>query len=150
MLRRPPFVAALLLAALPLASCGGDGSLSASDLRTRASAICTRAGQATDRVAVPSSADEAGRFLRQGLVQMQPALVQLRKLKAPKDLRADYDQALSLSAREIDVISRHEREIRDGGDAIDAFRQLGGELDPLVAQESARWRTLKIPACVKR
>jgi hypothetical protein len=148
MLRRALPVPVLLLA-LALGACG-DGSLGASELRTQASAICTKTAAATDRVAVPSTPAQGGRFLQQGIAHLRPAVAQLRELKAPEQLRRSYDRAVELAGRELALIVRDERAIAGGDDVIDTFRRLEAALEPLTMQENAYWRALQIPACVRR
>ncbi len=138
-----------LLLALGLAACGDD-SLSADELRVRATAICARTAGATDRVPVPARPSEGGAFLSEGLAQLRPAVRRLTALKAPEDLRERYDRAVELAAEEIALIARHERAIAAGDDVIDTFRRLDDALAPLTAREDAYWRGLEIPACVRR
>jgi hypothetical protein len=150
MLRRALPVPALALAlALALGACGDD-SLTAQQLHDQAGAICTRAAAATDRVAVPSTPDQGGRFLQDGLAHLRPALAQLRALKAPQDVRRRYDRAVELAAQEVALIARHERGIAGGDDVIDSYRRLDRSLEPLMRTENAYWRGLGIPACVRR
>jgi hypothetical protein len=152
MLRRALLVLALVLVlvlALALGACG-DGSLSAGELRTQASAICTRTAAATDRIPVPSTPAEGRRFLSQGIARLRPAAAQLRALKAPHALRPRYDRAVQLADREVALIAAHERAIAGGDDVTDTYRRLATALDPLTQQEDAYWRGLGIPACVRR
>lgn len=145
-------VAALLLVvalALVLGACGED-SLDAGQLRSQAGAICTRATRATDRVAVPAAPDQGARFLAQGLAQLRPAAARLRALKAPQELRGQYDRAVQLAGQEIALIARHERAITHGGDPADAFHQLAAAMQPLTTEENAYWRALDIPSCVRQ
>ncbi len=148
MLRRALPVLALLLA-LALGACGDD-SLTAQQLHDQASAICARAAAATDRVALPSTPEQGGAFLQQGLAHMRPAVAQLRALKAPKDVRERYDRAVQLAAQEVVLIARHEHAIAGGDDVIDSYRRLDRALEPLTRTENAYWRGLQIPACVRR
>lgn len=151
MLRRSPLVVAPFLLLLLLASSGcGSDSLSADQLRSQASAICTRTAAATDRIAVPSTADQGGRFLREGVARMRPALAQLRALKPPGSMSSEYARAVALGDREVALIARKAQAIAKGDDVIDAFRQLSGQLTPLANQEDVYWRALLIPACVRR
>ena len=150
--RRAAAPLALIAAAalsVPLAGCGDD-SLTAEQLRVQASDICARTAAATDRVAVPSTPDQGGRFLRQGLAHLRPAVARLRALKAPEDLRERYDRAVQLGGQEAALIDRHERAIARGDDVIGSFRRLDATLEPLVEQENAYWRGLGIPACARR
>jgi hypothetical protein len=140
---------ALVLLALALAACGDD-SLGADELRARATAICARTAAVTDRIAVPTRPSEGGAFLSEGGAQLRAAARRLAALKAPEDLRERYDRAVELAADEAALIARHERLIAAGDDVIDTFRRLDDKLAPLIAQEDAYWRGLKIPACVRR
>ncbi len=150
MLRRvTPFVLACLLTGLALSGCGDD-SLTAQQLHDQATAICTRTAAATDRIVVPSTPSQGGRFLQQGLAHLRPAVAALRDLKAPKDVRERYDRAVQLAGQEVALIARHEREIARGEDVIDTYRRLESALEPLTMQENAYWRGLEIPACVRR
>lgn len=141
-------LALVALAAALLAGCG-EASLSASQLRTQASAICTRAAAATDRIALPTTPDQGDAFLRDGLAGLRPAAAQLSRLKAPAELRRRYDRAVQLAGQEIALIARHERELARGEDAVGTFRALQAALDPLTSEENAYWRGLDIPACVR-
>jgi hypothetical protein len=149
-MRRAGIAVLLLLAAALTGGGCGDGSLSAGDLRTQASAICTRAGSATGRIAMPSSTDEGGRFLRTGVAEMRPALARLKTLKPPSDLRGSYDHALSARGQELAVIAQRATAIAHGKDTIATFRELQAALEPLTRIEDAAWRALEIPACLPR
>lgn len=140
---------ALVLLSLALAGCGDD-SLTAQQLHDQATTICARTAAATDRVVVPSTPSQGGRFLQQGLAHLRPAVAQLRALKAPEELRERYDRAVELAGQEAALIARHERAIASGDDVIDTYRQLEAALEPLVMQENAYWRGLQVPACVRR
>jgi hypothetical protein len=149
-MRRLPIAAVSALAAAhALAGCS-DGSLSADQLRSRASAICTRAAAATDRIPVPSSPDEGVRFLRAGAARLLAANHRLGRLKAPEDLRAGYKRAVALGALELGLIEGNANAIARGADAIDTFHRLEDQLAPLTDRENAHWRALEVPACVRR
>lgn len=149
MRRALPALVVLIALALALGACGED-SLSDQQLRTQAGAICTRTARATDRIAVPTSPDRSAPFLTAGLSQLRPAAGELRALKAPHDLRTQYDRAVQLADQEIALIARHEQAIAHGGDPADAFRQLAAAMRPLTTEENAYWRALEIPSCVRQ
>jgi hypothetical protein len=140
---------AVPLLSLALGGCGED-SLSAGQLRSQARTICARTAAATDRIAVPSTADQGGRFLSDGVARMRPAIVQLRQLKPPAGLRDEYRRAVALGDQEITLIAKQAQAIAQGDDPIAGFRQLQSELTPLTREEDAYWRALLIPDCVRR
>jgi hypothetical protein len=132
-----------------VAGCG-DGSLSAGDLRTQASAVCLRSSDAAAAVALPASEDGGAAFLAGGVARMRPALAALGKLKAPRDLRDGYEQALHVRGQEITLIDRSQHAISRGADAVTTFRALQTQLTPLERLEDATWRALQVPACAPR
>jgi hypothetical protein len=147
--RTAPLAPVVVLLLFAVAGCG-DNSLTTQQLHDQATAICTRTAAATDRVVVPSTPSQGGRFLQQGLAHLRPAVAALRDLKAPKDVRDRYDRAVQLAGQEVALIARHERDIARGEDVIDTYRRLETALEPLTMQENAYWRGLEIPACVRR
>jgi hypothetical protein len=150
MLRRAlPALALLPALAFLLGACG-ESSLTAQQLHAQASAICRRTAEATDRIALPSTADEGRRFLAQGIARLRPAVAELGDLKAPAPLRRRYDRAVQLAGQEVALIARHNRAIAAGEDPIDTFRRLETALEPLTTEENAYWRGLGIRACVRR
>jgi len=128
----------------------GDGSLSAGDLRTQASAICLRSSDAAAAVAPPASEDGGAAFLAAGVARMRPALAALKKLKPPGELREGYAQALHVRGQELALAARSERAITHGADAVTTFRALQTQLAPLEGLEDATWRALQMPGCVPR
>jgi hypothetical protein len=140
---------AAVLLALALGGCG-DGTLSAGDLGSRATKICDRVQKATDRIAVPNGPGEAERFLAQGLAVIRPAVVELAKLKPPKDMHDRYAEAIGLMRRQIKLISASVASIHAGSDPIRSFRSLQQGLAPLTSLASTSWRALKLPACAPR
>jgi hypothetical protein len=142
-------VVVLLLIVLIARGCGDD-ALSAQELRSQAGAICVRATEATDRISVPNAPAGGGRFLREARLQLELAQRRLKALKAPDELRADYEQAVGLAAREVALIWRHEQQIERGGEVIPAFRSLQQQIGPVIVRENELWRTLDVSACVRR
>ena len=140
---------AALLPAVVLAACGGNG-LTAGQLDARATAICVRTAQATDRIPVPSTPAQGDRFLKQGLARLRPAVAELHGLAPPDRLRPRYARAVHLAGQEVALIARHERAIGRGQDVADTYRALQRALTPLLRDENAYWRGLGIPACVRR
>lgn len=141
--------AALLVLVLVVRGCGED-SLSAEELRSQAGAICARANAVTDRVAVPNAQSGGERFLREGLAQLRPATARLAALKPPEELRDRYERAVAQTRAENELLAATARSIAGGADVIDSFAALQTRLGPVVDAGNALWRTLDIPACVRR
>jgi hypothetical protein len=146
---RRALLAAVVALALAFAGCGSD-ALTTAQLHARAGAICRRMAQATDRIPLPSTPDQGGRFLAEGIARLRPAAARLRALKPPAGVRARYERAVALAAEEVALIARRRRGIAHGDDPIAAFRALEAALEPLTTEENAYWRGLGIPACVRR
>lgn len=142
-------VVVVVLLVLLLRGCGDD-SLSPEQLRSQAGEICARANAITDRVAVPNAPAGGVRFLEEGLAELRPASVRLAALKAPEELRDRYDRALSLMRDEIALIDRTVTSIRGGEETIDAFAVLQRDLAPVLTTENDVWRSLDVPACIRR
>ncbi|HEY4281063.1 MAG TPA: hypothetical protein VGM91_22815 [Conexibacter sp.] len=142
-------VVIVLVLVLLVRGCGSD-TLSAAELRSQSSLICARANGAIDRVTVPNAPTGGERFLAQGLIRLRPANARLRLLKAPDELRADYERAVTTNAREIDLITATGRAIAGGADVIDSYRALERSLAPLVNDENDAWQALRVPACERR
>lgn len=140
----------LLLVIVLLAKGCGDDSLSADELRSQATAICTRVNAATDSVAVPNAPAGGARFLAEGVALMRPALTRLQRLKPPKELRRQYELAVSANARQLQLIEQTLAEIRNGGDPIDAYGTLQRRLALVSTAANSTWQALRITACVSR
>jgi hypothetical protein len=146
---RAPLAVLSALLALALGGCG-DGTLSAGQLRTQASAVCTRGAATASRVAMPAGADGGERFLRAGLARLRPALARLERLRPPSELRDSYRQAVRLRREGVALVARDERAIERGQDPVATFRALQARLAPLEGLEGATWGALQIPACAPR
>jgi hypothetical protein len=95
---RPNRAAALLsvaLATLVVVGCGGSSSLSRADLVSRANTICKRVN---DKISAAGTATSAADVVRIGpgiVAAEQQGLNELRKLKPPSSLKADWNKILA-------------------------------------------------------
>lgn len=142
-------VVVVLLLLLLLKGCGDKG-LSAEQLRSQAGAICQRANERTDRVAVPNAPAGGERFLGEGLAIMRPALTRLQALRPKQELRDDYELAVAANARQLQLIEQAIASIRRGADPIDAYALLQRRLELVTGPANRAWERLGIDACLSR
>jgi hypothetical protein len=149
-MRRAVVLPGLLL--LALMGCGGSGSsgLSARDLRTQATRLCTIARKQTDRIAAPSSPAGAAAFLNQGLAVLQPELKALRQLHPSGDLGQVYKTAITAFAQKVDAVRTAATALAGNGDPVTTMKSLEQQLAPLEEEENGAWQALEIPACLNR
>ncbi len=131
---------------LLLSGCGGP--LSAGDLRSQATQICTAAGHQTAQIATPSAPSGTGAFLSRGLSVMRTVQSQLASLVPPSQDAAAYHAAVGALSQKLDHLERTVAELHRGADPEDTLKRLQARLAPLERAESANWETLGIVACV--
>ena len=141
--------AALLWAAalIAAAGCGGAASPSMTELRARASRICSAANVRSYRIATPTWEEGAGTFLKGGINILSPELKRLRGLSAPGGDADVYAAALSAVSAEVDALRAAEHAISRNEDPVIAYKSLQHHLTPLEAQANDAWGALQIPAC---
>lgn len=135
-----------LAAALALGGCGSS-ALSASQLRSSATAICELARQRTNRIPDPSAPSGGKQFLARGIAALEPELAALRRLVPPADLAAELKLALSASADELGALQTTVAGLVRGGDPVVALGTLQRRLSPLETHGNAAWQGLGITAC---
>ncbi|MEA2198350.1 MAG: hypothetical protein QOJ25_2401 [Solirubrobacteraceae bacterium] len=140
------YVVAGALVAVLLAGCGSS-TLSARELRRRATLVCTTAVRRSDRISLPPSNAAGAVFLARGITIFRPELTALRKLAPPRSLANAYRVALADSAQQLDALIATDHNLRNGGDPVVAIRQLDVELGPINDRDRASWRTVGAPAC---
>jgi hypothetical protein len=128
---------AILCAALALAAsaCGGGNdargttggseTLSASEFRQRADAVCLKFYEQIDALGQPSSPDEFLDYSEEALPLIAEGHRELRELVPPADLAATWNKALSVNA-EVEELVRQLRDAVREGDL--------GHAEELVAQ----------------
>lgn len=151
-MRRAVAVAASCLVLLALAGCGGGGNsgLSASELRSQATHLCTVARQQTDRIPAPASPAQAAAFLDKGLVVLAPELNALRQLHPSGDLAQVYRTAIDAFAQKVSAIRAAAGSLAGTGDPVSTMKALQQQLASLEEQENGAWQALEIPACLNR
>lgn len=138
-----------LLTLLAVYGCGGS-SLSSSELRDQAGAICAAAQTHTDRVPAPGSPAGAAAFIRQGTGLLSAELARLQALRPAGDLAGAYRVSLLAFSRELHALRHTARVLARGSDPVIAIKTLQRRLAPIQSEEDHAWRTLGISACVNR
>jgi hypothetical protein len=134
------------LALVLLVGCG-SATLSARELRRRATLLCTTAVRRTNGIALPASTSGGATFLARGITVFRPELEALRKLAPPRRLAGPYRAALAEGAQQLDALIATDRYLGQGGDPVVAIRQLDVELGPINARDRAAWQEVGAPAC---
>jgi hypothetical protein len=148
--RRAPFLgllAAVLLAAVLLAGCGGSTALSDSQLRSRASRICTLATRRTDRITTPMMPSQGASFINRGIAALTPELTALQRLRAPGDMTDDYRDALEATSAEVAALRSSLKGLKAGNDPVVAIKTLQQQLKPAETKAGFAWSALELPAC---
>lgn len=147
MSRSTPRVAPVMLGALvalAVAGCGSS-SLSASQLRARATPICKLAARQLSAIPAPALPSGGARFLSQGIAALAPELSRLRALHSTGDR-----DALAATTAELGALRSTLRGLRAGNDPVVAIKTLQQQLSPLEARADGDWRALGVLACVSR
>lgn len=131
------------LATLALAACGSS-SLSAAQIRSRATKICTATARRTAKIATPTSPAEAVAFLNHGIAAIGLEVSQLRALHATGTAQTAVDgTAAELAALRFTLKGMHA-----DNDPVITIKTLERRLAPIQQRTNAAWRKLDIPACV--
>jgi hypothetical protein len=131
---------------LCLSGCG-SGTLTAGELRTKATVVCRTAVRHSDRIALPSSNTAGSTFLAEGIAVFRPELVALRKLAPPHRLAEAYRAALADANQQLDALIATDHNLQSGGDPVVAIKQLDIELAAINLRDHAAWTTVGVPAC---
>jgi hypothetical protein len=128
-------------AALFLAACGGDGgggggqSLTADEFRQQADAICKQYEDKLNELGSPSSLDDLGNFVDKAVPIIEEGNDKLQDLEAPDELSADWDRAMELQDKNLQVARDLQEAIHDNDTA--RVQDLVTQLDT-TDQESTR------------
>ncbi len=149
MSRRGTPVRLLVLALIVVASLSGcgAGSLSASQLRSAATRICSRTQRQTARIPTPSLPSQGASYLSRGLAALAGELTALRTLRPPGDLAGQYRDGLAATAGELHALDSTLKRLNAGDDPVAAIRALQRRLGALELRAQDTWRALEIPIC---
>ena len=140
---------AVLGAAAFISGCGGSGSssLSASEFRTQADAICADLNTQIAALTQPTSADAFLPYLRAGLPIQQAQLKKLEALKPPADLKATYAEAIDLQKQEVAAVSAAADRIAGGEAPATVVKDVSAGIDAINAKSDAKAKELGLKVC---
>lgn len=134
--------------ALVVAGCGESSSVSARQLRTDATGVCTAATRSLERIPTPQLPSEGASFLRRGIAALRPEVTALSALHPDGDLGVQFRRARTATGQELKTLESSLKGLKAGNDPIVALKTLQAQLAPLERRATAAWLALKLPACV--
>ena len=135
-------------AALFLASCGGAGggqSLTADEFRQQADAICKQYEDKLNELGSPSSLDDLGAFFDKAVPIIEEGNSKLQDLEAPDELSADWDRAMALQDKNLQVTHDLQEAIHDKDTA--RVQDLVSQLDATDAESTRLARKVGLENC---
>jgi hypothetical protein len=135
-----------LLVAVALAGCGAS-SLSAVQLRTAATRVCTVAGRRLNRIHTPALPAQGAAFLSRGIAALRPELAALGRLRPSGGMAGALDRGRAATAKMLKVLQSTLKGLKAGNDPVVAIKTLQQDLIGLEQQATAAWRAAEIPAC---
>jgi hypothetical protein len=124
---------------------GDDGRLSEEEFLDRGNRICADLETDLDAVEEPQSLDELSTQLTESQRIFEDALGELRDLRPPEDLQADYDRLLSTGDDALEAIDRV-KQAADEGDVAEVQR-IVQEAQQADEESDAIARDLGLDAC---
>jgi hypothetical protein len=131
------------LSAAALAGCGSS-SLSAAQIRSRATKACTATARRTGKLSTPASPGGAVTFLNHGIAAIDQEVSQLQAMHATGTAKTAVDG----TAAELAALRFTVKSLRADNDPVVAIKTLQARLAPIERRTNAAWRTLDVPACV--
>jgi hypothetical protein len=136
-------------AALILAACGGGSgggqSLTADEFRQQADAICKEYEDKLNELGSPSSLDDLGNFIDKAVPIIEEGNNKLQDLEAPDEVSADWDRALELQDKNLQVARDLQEAIHDNDTA--RIQDLVSQLDATDAESTRLAREVGLENC---
>jgi hypothetical protein len=137
-------------AALILAACGGGGggggqSLTADEFRQQADAICKQYEDKLNELGSPSSLDDLGAFVDKAVPIIEEGNNKLQDLKAPDEFSADWDRAMELQDKNLQVARDLQEAIHDNDTA--RIQDLVSQLDATDSESTRLARKVGLEKC---
>jgi hypothetical protein len=137
--------AALFLSACGGGGGGGDQSLSADEFRRQADAICKQYEEKLNELGSPSSLADLGDFVDKAVPVIEEGNNKLQALEAPDELSGDWDRAMELQDKNLQVA----RDLQEAIHANDTARtqDLVSKLDATDAESTRLARNIGLENC---
>jgi hypothetical protein len=135
-------------AALLLAACGGGGpseSLSPTQFRQQADAICAKYESKIEALPRPTSLDDLQRFVDQVIPLIEQGNAELGDLEPPEALADDWGRALDLQEKSLQKARELQSAIREKDDA--RVQQLFTELGETEDESNRIARSIGLEKC---
>jgi hypothetical protein len=137
-------------AALVLAACGGGNggggqSLTADEFRQQADAICKQYEEKLNQLGSPSSLGDLGDFVDKAVPIIEEGNQRLQELEAPDELSGDWDRAMELQDKNLQVARDLQAAIHDSDTA--RVQDLVSELDATDAESARLARNIGLETC---
>jgi hypothetical protein len=146
---RGHLTAALAAIVVAAAGCGGDDDGSAGDYRDEANAICRDAEGKIEDLGVPSSAEDLGRYLREGLEISREYNREFEALEPPSELGAEHHRLVELSRRAERLTEPLVDEVTTGDPAaLKSLQRALPKLERIGRQSNTLARRMDLPDCV--
>jgi len=138
-------------AALFAAGCGGgddsNKTLSYSDFSNQANEICKSSNEKSAGLKLTGDPKQDAATLDKVVPQVESALADFRDLKPPDELKADFEQFLSISDQQL-ANAKKARDAAKAGDRA-GYIQILKETQPLQAQSHEAGSKLGAAECAK-
>jgi hypothetical protein len=137
-------------AVLGVAGCGGGDSnktLSYSDFSTKANDICKSSNAKSQGLSLTGNLQTDAKTLGKVIPEVESARAQFAKLKPPTELKADFDQFLSISDQQLANAKKAQAAAKAGDKA--GFVAVLKATAPLQAQSHAAGSKLGAAECAK-
>ena len=148
---RNGLLAVAAAAALGVAGCGGGGdsnkTLSYSDFSSKANDICKAANAKRAGANLTNDLKADATVLDQQIPNVESALADFKKLNPPSELKADFDQFISISEQQL-ANAKKARDAAKAGDQATFVATLKATA-PLQAQSHAAGSKLGAAECAK-
>jgi outer membrane murein-binding lipoprotein Lpp len=143
-------VGAVAALAVAVAGCGGGGSttLSKEEYSAKLNQICTDLNAKNKEIGQPNSIPELADKGPQLLDEFDKAIAEVKKLKAPDELKDAVDKFISLGEEQRSLIS----DLIDAAKKNDTTKinELGAKIDPLDTESNDIAKNqLNAPACAE-
>jgi hypothetical protein len=148
----PRTTAALAVAAIAFAGCGGGGdsnkTLSYSEFGTKAGEVCTSANAGIKQISSKLTGDPANDapLLGQLIPKLKDANDKFKALKPPDELKADFDKFNSITDEQISVTEKA-KSLADSGDQAGYQAQIQ-QLQSLGSQSDIQASKIGAKACI--